>query len=259
MILKVTTAGRIIVAGPNQKSSLLQVNQRLFEAGADLILVDGALGRMAPMTIADGLIISTGAARTTNINRLSEEIRAIHHLLSLPCTSGEISSDTRSIAIQNQEGQWKITPLATLLDSEQACVLLDALDASPSKILFPALVMTEALEELANGLQEKIQGMHFIFADPFVLLLGGRPVSVESVVRKISERGGNVCIQSSVPLLAVTVNPFYPKRFRGNSFATAYIDKEELKQQVSATLPIPVIDVQTNGPLELLKACGLMK
>ncbi|MFQ5789568.1 MAG: hypothetical protein ACE5JI_03740, partial [Acidobacteriota bacterium] len=52
LILEVTSRGRIVVAGPNQRVGLTRIIEGLGETGSEVSLVDGALGRLAPMSVA---------------------------------------------------------------------------------------------------------------------------------------------------------------------------------------------------------------
>jgi len=260
LLLRVTTTGRIVVAGPNQRTGLETVRRALAEAGANWILVDGALGRMAPMSAVDGIVISTGAARTTDLNQLAEETKALHAVLSLPQFTDigpEFPSQPTNIMICGRDNRWIDTGIATLLDPDQAIMVLEQMPAESRAIVFPGLVMTPALQFMQQQLQEHLSEMHFTATNPLVLLLGGEPANVHSTLKAILEQDAGIGVLQPLPLLAVTINPFYPRRHRAGAFASAYIDKDALREKISAAVPIPVVDVVTDGAKPVLSAIEL--
>ena len=89
-IVRVVKEGLAVVAGPNKGSQLKYVeNKMINDLRCNVVLVDGALNRIAPMIETDGIILATGASRNVNIDILAEEAKALHELLKLP----EVSKD----------------------------------------------------------------------------------------------------------------------------------------------------------------------
>lgn len=257
-LLRVTSPGRIVVAGPNQRDSLAQVISALEAAGADRILVDGALGRLAPMAAAEGIIFTTGAARSTDLNQLAEEMRAIDGLLGLPVYSQESAREAAlaSITIQSEDGQFRYTGIPNLLDEEQADALLRQWSPRPHAILLPGVVTTHALDYLVDRLGSQVGQVHFVADNPLLLLLADEPPRTWQTICSIEKIGGRFSVLRPVPLLAVTVNPFYPARFRGGPFDAAYVDKTALKEKIAAAVRVPVVNVREEGSQVLLRTCG---
>lgn len=259
LILRVIAPGRIVVAGPNQREGLAQVVSALEKAGSDIVLVDGAMGRIAPMAATDGIIFTTGAARSTDLRALAREMQAIHALLSLSVhdrarIEGESSSH---ITIHTEDGQTRDTGIPTLLDREQAEILLAQIPPEPHRVRLPGLIMADVFDDLRERLAASIRNMHLVAEHPFLLLLGGEPVRVWEAIQSFQGSGGRVSVRRDVPLLGVAVSPFYPKRFQGNRFTSAYVDKTALKEQIAAALPVPVANIHDDGPSPLLQTCRI--
>ncbi len=259
LILKVTAPGRIVVAGPNQREGLAQVVSALEKAGSDIVLVDGAMARIAPMAAADGIIFTTGAARSTDLGALAREMQAIHALLSLPIydRAGMEVESSPHITIHTEDGQTRDTGIPTLLDHEQAEILLEQIPPEPHTVRLSGLIMADVFDGLRQRLAASISNMHLVAEDPFLLLLGGEPAQVWEAIQSFQGSGGRVSVRRPVPLLAVAVNPFYPRRFQGNRFASAYVDKTALKEWIATALPVPVTNIHDDGPSALLQACRI--
>ncbi|MCL6479433.1 MAG: hypothetical protein K6T65_13670, partial [Peptococcaceae bacterium] len=59
----------------------------------------------------------------------------------------------------------------------------------------------------------------------------------------------------SLPLIAVTVNPFYPHyRYGTRDYQPAYLDRKQLLSRIRESLKVPVFDVVQGGPEDLAEA-----
>ena len=89
LLLKTISPGTVVVAGPNSGKDLRLTMDFFQRAGCELVLVDGAFGRLGPFVEVDGLILATGAARSANIINLVEDTRAFSRVFaSFPSGKG---------------------------------------------------------------------------------------------------------------------------------------------------------------------------
>ena len=95
VIGRVSEPGQVLLAGPSKSSDVRQVCALLDKEGCDLILLDGALGRIAPMTVADGIIVSTGAARQQDMERLGRESAGLGLIFRLPLSKSSLQEGIR--------------------------------------------------------------------------------------------------------------------------------------------------------------------
>jgi dethiobiotin synthetase len=68
IIAQVVKEGLVVIAGPNKSIELRCVLGLIRQMNCKLIIVDGALNRLAPMIETNGIILATGAARNTDID-----------------------------------------------------------------------------------------------------------------------------------------------------------------------------------------------
>jgi hypothetical protein len=55
-------------------------------------------------------------------------------------------------------------------------------------------------------------------------------------------------IIKTIPILAITVNPFYPLyRYENSRYEKGWVNREELYNKVKSVVSIPVIDIVKEG------------
>jgi len=84
LIARLERDTRVILAGPNKLRDLEKALTMFFSEGAEVALVDGSINRVYPLKLVDRFILSTGIARTGNLNRLKLEVEALNFFASLP-------------------------------------------------------------------------------------------------------------------------------------------------------------------------------
>ncbi|MGI5859052.1 MAG: hypothetical protein ACOX8P_07005 [Tepidanaerobacteraceae bacterium] len=259
-IVRVHKEGLAVVAGPNKGSQLKYVeNKMINELNCKVVLVDGALNRIAPMIETDGVIIATGASRNVNIDILVKETKALHELLNLPEVSKEelqYFTDISKIALIPKKIHEKTSFLnyGSLIGNDIVKEIIDKIKCAET-VFIPALISEFALKKLNDGLGTLWANKTLIIKDPIKLITGGNPETLINEIKKIKFNGGNVKTLKNLPLLAITVNPFYPKyRFDIDSYEPGYIDREELVDKMRASVDVPIIDIKHEGSLRLLKS-----
>ncbi len=258
-IVRVVKEGLAVVAGPNKGSQLKYVaNKMINDFRCNVVLVDGALNRIAPMIETNGIILATGASRNVNIDILAEETKALHELLNLPEVSKDELQyfiDIKKIALspRNINEKTYFLNYGSLIDNKTICEIIDKIN-DIGTVFIPALISEYALKKLNDGLDKLWANKTLVIKDPIKLITGGNPEILLKEINKIKFNGGNVRTLKNLPLLAITVNPFYPKyRFDKNSYEPGYIDREKLLEKMRTSVNIPVIDIKHEGPLKLLE------
>jgi hypothetical protein len=85
--------GRVVLAGPVSTKDVATV---VNGAPSDrTILLDGAFSRLAPMVLADSLILATGAARSPDPRRIAAEMEALSAVFGLPGASPVVGPGER--------------------------------------------------------------------------------------------------------------------------------------------------------------------
>ncbi|MDI6823258.1 MAG: hypothetical protein QME87_02630 [Bacillota bacterium] len=258
VLARVTSPGRVILAGPAHRRGLATLCRLLAaRREADLVLVDGAFGRLSPLARAHGMVLSTGAARSRDLNALGREARAIAGLLSLP--------RERLRGLPGRRPRL-LRPLGAD-EAEEAARLL----ATGRDVLVAGMVTLAGLAQVAHALRPppgapetrtpggvaggpgapEAQGWgRLVFTDPVQLLLAGEPEQVSNVVCRIISRGVRLAVGSGPAILAVTANPCYPVPLGGGRFRAGAVDAGALRTSLEEHLGagVPVVDVLRDGP-----------
>ena len=94
--------------------------------------------------------------------------------------------------------------------------------------------------------------MVWVLQDPTKVLIANEPGLIHGFLLKLREAGSTVVYRNPLPLLAITVNPFYPQyRYETNNYEPAYVERTELKQSVADAAKVPVFDVVQDDCLGL--------
>lgn len=262
VIIKIIKDGLAVIAGPNKSGELKLVLDLLTKKfGVNIVIVDGALNRIAPMVVTDGIILATGAARNTNIEELVNETRAYYELFNLSEAKIEekrlLSEQTRICLLQKGRSIVKTLEYGSLLDKKDVEKILWHLEEFDS-LYIPALISENMLSELNRNMRNSWQNRTLIIKDPIKIIAGGNPENILSEIKILINCGGRINVIKKLPILAVSVNPFYPiYNFERNNYEAGFVDAKELLASMRQAIPIPVVDVKMEGTdllLSLIKA-----
>ncbi len=232
---RVVEPGLIALAGPPTGAGLSTVLRKLGSFGADLCLVDGAFGRMFPMVGLDGLILATGAARHREVSLLVAETAALVWMFGLSVQPGPAGAVT----------------VANLLSARAARELLATLPPATS-LTIQGVVAMEALTLLVDWTGWSAAAS-CTFSDPIRLALAGPPVQTQALLERLSGRC-HLGVGRRIPLLACSLNPFYPEQQAGGGYRAAFVEIERLCGDMSQSLPVLVVDVVAQGVQRLFES-----
>ncbi len=262
LIGKVKKDGLVVLAGPNKGQDLQIIIQKLKEHDPGVILVDGALNRMIPLIHCDALILATGASRNTNIDFLVDEVDSICRAFSLPLRKEEDifhqeikGINKNNITIIQKNGYFKQINEHSLLGLETFNKLINIIDEKESEeIYIPGIIHDKFLKKITNKYSLLFQGKTIIINNPAFLLIGSQDIShLKDLFVDIFNKGIKLKTLYKLPILAVTINPFYPKysRFGKNSYEEAYINEEQLFQEMKKRVQFPVINIKSESSAKL--------
>lgn len=252
MIARIVQPGYLILAGPSKTEEVQMVSRMLLSMGANIVLVDGALGRIVPFAIADSWVLATGAARSTDILELADEVRAVQEILSLPQAWAESPASSKILVMPNPFNIKEAIPLevGSILDDQAVVQLFHSLPLEPKAIWIPGTVNARLLSDLILMVYQRDGGFPhtFWFHNPFHLLAGGQAKAVMAMLQNLHATGGAAVISHQVPLLGVTVNPFFPDFQKHNrQYSANTIDDHQLLTTIQNTVSLPVVDVKKSG------------
>ncbi|KJS85300.1 MAG: hypothetical protein JM58_08970 [Peptococcaceae bacterium BICA1-8] len=227
---RVTKGGTLLIAGPNKSKELRRVLPLLQQYGANFIIVDGALNRIAPMVEVDSLIIATGAAKTPNITELAWETKHLVEILQFPVFNTPKN----------------MVNMGSVLDI-QAAQRLSAFLSNNQGVVIDGVISSQGLEYLIQ-VGEELKGKILILPDAIKLIVCGEVRHIYNLLSRLKELGLEIGVKKEVHVTALTVNPYYPQfRFSSNDYQEAYVDRKLLFQTIKNSVNIPVFDIVEEG------------
>ena len=233
LICRVASSGYVQIAGPVINAQHKEMCKTMLNAGAQLVLIDGAIDRksIAAPDTSDAIILSTGAVLSRRMAKVVEDTAHTVALYSLPVLEDgkdreiieQFKDDDRIAIIKNGEGYEP--DIGTGLGSGK--YLDNEIDEDVTTVFFPGAFTNSMVEHLSA---KKLKRVTFVLKDPTRIFINATQWG------KLCKRGMTVKVLENIKVAAVTVNPTAPA---GYSF-----DHHELKEAMQKALPdIPVIDV----------------
>jgi len=253
VIGEVIEDGLAIVAGPNKGDELSVIIDKLESFGNKLILVDGAINRIVPLMKTDALILATGAARSVSNDFLIKEVQCICDSFDLPKIEKKGLMNLKNIKqkvitlIQKDYSKkyLKTNSLISLSDIQE---LINRLNKETQLIFIPGVLTEFALNELIKEEAKLLKNKNIIISNPTQFLVGGNTISLMDTLLKIKKLRINLKIIKTIPILAITVNPFYPLyRYENSRYEKGWVNRDELYNKVKSVVNIPVIDIMKEG------------
>lgn len=230
-------AGRVELAGPGSAAALRRIVERMRFYGAERVLVDGAINRLASASpaVTGAVILATGAAAGAELEDVVRKTVFRRDLLltSRPpdralLAAAEDGLHRGEAALLHREGTaWRAEPLHAPLP-----LLAGELIRARCRANTPAVVLGGAL------------------VDPLLEMLGepGCPVGTvllrdatrifvsPEIYHRFTGRGGKIGVLRAIDLLAVTLNPADPA-------GKGYEPRLFLERMTRELAPCPVFDL----------------
>ena len=209
LLVKVTEAGEMEVAGASRSHDQHKVMALLRQCGADIILLDGALGRShhASPALADGVVLATGAAIGGGI---ADVLRKTHDrlaILGIPAAPQDWLERTQAIWTQGGVGAWNRHGEGLLherIATINAAENLLARDLNDADTVAVSGAVGKRLWQALLHLAQDTPGLNLIVTD-------GTKLFIEATDLAAFERlGGQVMAQRAIRMLGITLNPFSP-------------------------------------------------
>ncbi len=228
---RVLQAGKVILSGPATTGGVRRLLDRMSEFDVDLTIVDGALSRKshASPAIADGLILSTGAAIAPDLNTIVKKTSELHDLMQLP----EYETPKADELLQIENGIFaledgNLVPLnipSSLLSDKYKAELF-----SHGNHLFLSGILTDMMLNFLR-MQPEVKNSVVIVKDFTKVFV--TPMNLKLFLSK----GGQLRVLKRPNLLAVTVNPVAPSGFT--------LPSEILVKAMEGVFDVPVYDVMS--------------
>ena len=227
VLLRARSDGNVQLAGPSMTSQLAVLREAFFAAGADRVLIDGALSRksLCSRNVSDATVLCTGASYHKDIRTVVADTAFQCRILTLPETGDRAvhalaAAADREIVLLRSDG-------SETLDAAQK--IEDVLRKRPATgVFFGGALTDRALLPLLMS-AVPLSDVTFVVRDSSKILLK------QDTLDKLYRRGARLEVLDSVNLVALTVNPF--------SAYGVHFDPEELRQRMAQATSLPVFDV----------------
>ncbi|MDD3539540.1 MAG: hypothetical protein PHQ06_05160 [Atribacterota bacterium] len=254
--------GLVVLAGPNKSKDLKYIIQKIKQQRVQIILVDGALNRMIPLVHCDALILTTGASRHIDVDLLVEETESILRVYNLPLrekqkiSNQEIRRPQHNMVIFQKNGVIRQLNDHSLISQKTLHNLINNIDEKESaEIYIPGIIQDKLLKEMVEKYSELFRGKTILIDNPTFLLVGSQDIChLKDLLADMIRKGIKLKTLHSLPVLAVTVNPFYPKfhRYGKESYEADWIDVVQLCQKMRSRISLPVINIKGEESKELV-------
>jgi len=249
LIARMRDPGAIEVAGPSAAEDVRMVSDAMLGHGAEQVLIDGAIDRRAASSpdVTDGLVMSTGAVLSSELDEVVARTRDAVELVRLPeLADARVRSIAEPQRVAAAAGRGESHSTSTLVDEDYETVELP-----------PRFVLSSDAEQIASTLRRSPTARWLIvdgaLPESFLRgLLHARRASARELVLVVgdstqvflSERGPDwyrrqglqIETLRTIALAAVTVNPVAPQSHR--------LDSGQLRARLhEAIADVPILDV----------------
>lgn len=251
-IVEIIQPNTYTLAGPNRRSDLEIILKILQQNQVDYTLIDGALNRIVPMICADGLVISTGASFDDQINNIAAHAEGLSHLFNF-ATAKPIER-FKHIHLSLTTGETASIPSSSLISQEIYEKLLFHASKGFDRLTIPGACYPDLLLKLLDSLPNTYNIKELILGNPLYLIASGHPVLWQETLKRYEKSGYKISYCETLPLLFMTVNPFYPRYIQStHTYTAAYVNAAELLSEIQAHVKnITVINVEETTSSELL-------
>jgi len=240
VLVQVLEQGEMEIAGASRASDQRKVITRLQQAGAALVLLDGALGRSqhASPAITDGVILATGAALGGGMHDVLRKTRDRLAILGIAQADAHTRQLTQPVFEQGGVGIWDQQGNNLLLAN------ISTLNSAPSLMQHAqADIKTIALSgAVGRRLWRALQSLAQLHPNLAVVVNDGTKLFVDQTeLTALQQKGVQVLAYQAIRLVGITLNPFSP--FGGSFDATEFLTAAR-----SALAGHNVCDVQLDDP-----------
>lgn len=245
VLARLNGPGAIEVAGPSGAAEIRRVADSMLGLGAEQVLIDGAIDRRAASSpdVADGLVMSTGAILSEQIEEVVARTVEAVELVRLPGLSADpaTSSKIRELAGREDLGSGLLLPenpdefaplpprfVLTAEPTQIDRFLREGI--TPRRLLIPGAVPEAFLNGLVPFVRRTREGLTVIVSDPTRVFIAERSVGF------YARAGLAIETLNRIDLRALTVNPQAPQSHT--------LDSGRLRSMLTDAIPgLAIFDV----------------
>jgi hypothetical protein len=242
LIARTGGPGTIEIAGPSAAADARTIADAMLEAGAEQVLIDGAIDRRAASSpdVADGLVMATGAILAEDIDEVVARTRDAVALTRIGAVADDaegrklralVSEPGISLVLDDRFGVRPLPPRFALSAEAPAIQELFVSGSRPRWLVISGALPESFLLALAAAMR-RADGppVTVIVADPTKAFLSERSVDY------YRHAGIELEALQPIALLALTVNPVAPQAHSFDSGRLRALLAEEIED-------VPILDV----------------
>lgn len=230
---QVIVGGKALISGPSSGVSLRRWVESIKKYDIDLAIIDGAISRLssASPAISKAMILSTGAALSSNINTLVQKTKFVVEMIGLD----KLKDESRDTLCDIESGVWGVDNEGNLVDfkitSALAINTIKVDITKGMKIIYTVGALTDKLLNLIAE-SKNIKNVTLVVKDFTKIFVS------EAAYRIFCSRGGNIRVLQKSKLIAVCVNPTAPNGY--------VLDSDILCRKLQEAIKLPVYDIVKN-------------
>jgi len=260
IIAWVNKPGYVVSAGPNRKLDIIILLDLLREKDIQLTFLDGALNRLAAMVLADGMVLSTGAAFDERVEVITNHAAAMESLFHYHQVKNAADRNEMVVSFRSAEGNIQQLGYSSVMDEismENVAGWLAS--GTKGELLIPGAFTPVLFQRMLERYGSKLSGNTFLFFSPLNLLASGDPLIWQNCFHRLSELECKIGYVAPIPLHFITVNPFYPQYLqKTGNYIPAYVDKIRLLQDCRDKIKTtPIVDIFQPPHPDLISLCGI--
>lgn len=241
MIAEVMAETKFVMAGPNRRTDLERLLSMLEGYAPGYVFIDGALNRIVPMIAARGLVLATGGSFDEDIASIVAHAQALAGLFAYPLAAS--GNDLKQVTLIKPDGESVSFSYTSVLSPEMADEIAGAARHPIEQLVIPGACYPSLLSTLVKRLAPS----QITLGNPLFLAASGDPLIWQQVLNSEAFVQSEITYQETIPLLFITVNPFYPRFLQStHQYYKAYLDENELLAAMRAAIPdVPVFNIET--------------
>lgn len=233
VIIEVKTAGLALVAGPSTNTDMKTIITLLYSYGACKVFIDGALFRksIASYSVADGVILSTGASYNKDINKVVNDTSLLLKHLSLT----EVKDEVKEII----EKHLSYPVLIIDCDYFVTFIKVESVVGNEEKIVDSIIGKTRCI--YLNGaitplfVDYLVKKRHVIEKLTIIINDATKVLLDPSDIDNLNNLNITLKVINKITVLALTYNPYSPTGYEFND--------EEFKEKLTSITNLPVINI----------------
>ncbi len=237
ILARVKHAGQIELVGPGSVSGLKDLLTRMTILGAEHVLVDGAINRLASASplVTAGTILTTGAALGQAMEDVVDRTVFRKALLELPPVGETLLyraaqrglENGNAVLLHRDKNDYRVESIRAMIPLLACAEMIDKCHQDTVALVFGGALVDSSLLDI----------MELDSVPPAVIVNDATRIFISpEIFYRFLNQGGSVMVLNRINLIAVTLNPTNP-------FGEGYDPQVFLERMTEALRPCPVFDL----------------